>query len=46
MGSIYILEGVLIYIYGFDHNPPHLHIRHGDEEFIINIKDRKVEGNA
>ena len=27
MGSIFIIEGILIYIYAFDHNPPHLHVR-------------------
>jgi hypothetical protein len=24
MGAIYIIEGILIYIYGFDHNPLHI----------------------
>lgn len=46
MGAIYILEGLLIYIYGFDHNPPHLHVRCGDERFTITIKDRIIEGRA
>jgi hypothetical protein len=46
MSAIYILEGLLIYIYGFDHNPPHIHVRRGGEEFTITIKDRIVEGRA
>ena len=40
MGSIFILQGILIYIYAFDHNPPHIHVRCGDGEFTITIKDR------
>lgn len=46
MSAIYILEGLLIYLYGFDHNPPHIHVRRGGEEFTITIKDRIVEGRA
>ena len=46
MGSIFIIEGILIYIYAFDHNPAHLHVRCGDGEFTIIIKDRIVEGKA
>lgn len=36
----------MIYIYAFDHNPPHLHVRSGDGEFTITIKDRLIEGIA
>lgn len=46
MGAIYILQGLLIYIYGFDHNPPHIHVKSGDGEFTITLKDRIVEGRA
>lgn len=46
MGAVYIIEGILIYIYGFDHNPPHIHVRCGDGEFTITIKERIVEGKA
>jgi len=46
MSAIYVLEGLLIYLYGFDHNPPHIHVRRGSEEFTITIKDRIVEGRA
>ena len=46
MGSIFIIQGILIYIYAFDHNPPHIHVRGGNGEFTITIKDRIVEGKA
>lgn len=46
VGAIYILEGLLIYLYGFDHNPPHIHVRRGSEQFTITISDRIVEGRA
>ena len=46
MGSIYILKGLLIYIYAFDHNPPHIHVRSGNGEFTITIKERVVDGEA
>lgn len=46
MGAVYVLQGLLIYIYGFDHNPPHIHVKSGDGEFTITIKDRIVEGRA
>ena len=46
MGSIFIIQGILIYIYAFDHNPPHIHVRCGNREFTITIKDRIVEGKA
>ena len=25
MGAVYVIQGILIYIYAFDHNPPHIH---------------------
>ena len=46
MGSIFIIHGILIYIYAFDHNPPHIHVKSGEGEFTITIKDRIVEGKA
>lgn len=46
MGSIFIIEGILIYIYAFDHNPPHIHVKSGDGMFTMTIKDRIVEGRA
>lgn len=46
MGSIFALEGLFIYIYAFDHNPPHVHVRGGSGNFTITLKDRVVEGRA
>lgn len=46
MGAVYVIKGILIYIYAFDHNPPHIHVRSGEGEFTITIKDRIVEGRA
>ena len=46
MGSIFVIQGILIYIYGFDHNPPHIHVRSGTDDFSITIKDRVIEGVA
>ena len=46
MGSIFIIQGILVYIYAFDHNPPHIHVRSGEGEFTITLKDRVVEGRA
>jgi hypothetical protein len=46
MGSIFVIQGILIYIYGFDHNPPHIHVRSGTDDFSITIKDRVIEGRA
>lgn len=46
MGSIFIIQGLLIYIYAFDHNPPHIHVRSGSGDFTITLKDRLVEGKA
>lgn len=46
MSAIDIIRGILIYMYGQDHNPPHLHIKDGGNWFIITIKDRIVAGKA
>ena len=46
MGAIYVLQGIMIYIYAFDHNPPHLHVRSADGEFTITIEERIVEGKT
>jgi hypothetical protein len=46
MGSVFIIKGILIYIYGFDHNPPHIHVKSGNGTFTITIKDRIVEGKG
>ena len=36
----------MLYIYAFDHNPPHLHVKSGEGTFTITIKDRLIEGKA
>lgn len=46
MGAVFVIQGILIYIYAFDHNPPHIHVRSGDENFTITIKDRIIEGRT
>lgn len=46
MGTIIRYNGISIYYYPGDHNPPHLHVYAGDEEFTISIKDRRIDGNA
>ena len=46
MGSIFVIQGLLIYIYGFDHNPPHIHVRSGEGEFTITLQTREIEGKA
>ena len=46
MGAVFIIQGLLIYIYGFDHNPPHIHVRSGEGEFTITLQTREVEGKA
>lgn len=46
MGSIFVIQGIMIYIYAFDHNPPHIHVKSGEGDFTITIKDRIVEGKA
>ena len=46
MGAIDIIQGILIYMYAHDHNPPHIHIRYADIRFSITIKEREVEGKS
>lgn len=46
MGTIIRYNGISIYYYPGDHNPPHLHIYAGDEEFTISLKERRIDGNA
>lgn len=46
MSAIDIICGIIIYMYGQDHNPPHLHVKDGGNWFTITIKDRMVEGKG
>ncbi len=36
--------GIIIAMFGDDHNPPHFHARYGDYEAIITIKEGIVKG--
>lgn len=46
MPVIYIINGILISMFGFDHNPPHIHVRYGEYNFTITLVDRVVTGSA
>lgn len=46
MGTIIRYNGISIYYYPGDHNPPRLHVHAGDEEFTVSIKERRIDGNA
>lgn len=46
MPVIYIIRGILISMFGFDHNPSHIHVRYAEYEFTITLKDRVVTGVA
>lgn len=46
MGRIIRYNGISIYYYPGDHNPPHLHVYAGDEEFTISLELRMIEGIA
>lgn len=36
--------GIIIAMFGDDHNPPHFYVRYGDFEAIITIRDGVVKG--
>ena len=44
MAEISRFLGVIIYMYGFDHNPPHFHFAYGEYEAVMYINDGVVEG--
>lgn len=44
MPEISRFYGVIIYMYFKDHFPPHIHLRYGDYEAIIYLKDGVVVG--
>lgn len=46
MGRIIRYRGISIYYYPGDHNPRHLHVYAGDEEFTISIAERLIDGKA
>jgi len=38
--------GIIIYIYWFDHPPPHFHYAYGEYQGIVRIEDGQIEGDA
>lgn len=46
MPTIFILDGILISMFGLDHNPPHIHVQSGEYKFSITLSDRIVKGYA
>ena len=36
--------GIIIAMFGSDHNPPHIHVRYGDYEATITIQQEIVKG--
>lgn len=46
MPTIYIINGILISMFGFDHNPPHIHVQYGEYRFTITLANRIVTGTA
>ncbi|MCC6806894.1 MAG: DUF4160 domain-containing protein [Deltaproteobacteria bacterium] len=45
MPRIATLNDIAIYIYGDDHNPPHVHAISGDHEALIEISSLRVIGD-
>ena len=37
---------ILMHLTRKEHNPPHIHVRSGTDDFSITIKDRVIEGVA
>ncbi len=46
MPTIFIIDGILISMFGLDHNPPHIHVKYGEYMFSITLDDRIVKGHA
>lgn len=46
MPVIFVFNGIMISMYGLDHNPPHIHVRYGEYSFTITLKERIVTGSA
>lgn len=39
------LEGIAIWMYFYDHNPPHFHAKQGDDEAMFAISGALLEGS-
>ncbi len=46
MPEISRFYGIIISLFGKDHNPPHVHFTYGNYECSISVIDRVVEGKA
>lgn len=44
--EFFIIQGITINIYGLDKNPPHLHVKYGEDDFVITLDERMIEGKA
>ena len=42
MPSISSFYGIIIWMYGKDHNPPHFHAQYGEYEILIKIENLSV----
>jgi hypothetical protein len=42
MPQLSAFYGIIVYLYYFDHNPPHLHAEYGEFEVILHIDDFSV----
>ncbi len=45
MPEISRFYGIIIYMYSFDHNPPHIHVRYGEKESIFYINKLTFESS-
>ncbi len=46
MPTIFIIDGILISMFGLDLKPPHIHVKYGEYMFSITLDDRIVNGHA
>ncbi len=46
MPEISRFYGIIIYMYGYDHNPPHFHFVYGEFSGVVYIDTGVVEGKA
>jgi hypothetical protein len=42
MGNVHVINGILIYVYSRDHNPPHIHAFYAEYEALIRIADGQI----
>ena len=46
MAEIFTIQGLSISIYHLDAGPAHLHVRRGNDEFVMTLDGREVEGRG